>query len=152
MYDNVEPDQSPVVAVSTAPVSVLPVTSGTSTLFGGASCTTALTGAAATLGAVMPGAVTSRRIVKPTSSNPSVCVAPVSPLIGTQLVPLASQRCQAYVNDPFRHCQVPGAAVSTEPCRAVPVIEGDVTLSGLKFATTGVRPDAATAVPAALPP
>ena len=91
------PVQPPSVVVSVSPSSRVPLTTGTVTL-AGASCSIV-----SVAGEVAEGeepasltAVTTTRIVLPTSAGPSVYVLPVSPAMSTQLSPEASQRCHWY--------------------------------------------------------
>jgi len=76
-------------------------------------------------------AVTTARIVLPTSALCTVYVCAVAPLIAAQLFPLSSHRSQRYANDGVVSLDhVPGAAVSVCPTCAVPPIVGAAVFVG----------------------
>ncbi len=93
--------------------------------------------------------VTRTRMVEPTSSGVSAYVVVVSPGMSAHAAPVASQR---------RHCrsnaivgvpvQVPVAAVSTWPSRAVPEIDGSTVFTGGAGATTAEAAEVADVEPA----
>ncbi|MGZ6589068.1 MAG: hypothetical protein ACXVHX_32925 [Solirubrobacteraceae bacterium] len=104
------PDQVPSLAVSVPPVCAVPEMTGLPVFAGGATepagCVTATVGAERLV--VLPyalEAVTRDRRVEPSSASTMTYFGVVAPGIRWQWVPLALQRCQAYVNDvgAFRH-------------------------------------------------
>jgi hypothetical protein len=98
-------------------------------------------------------AVTTTRIVAPTSSELSVYVVGVVELTGTQFAPPELQRAHWY---PYvsgvEPVQVPGLAVSVCPCCAVPVIAGGLWFAGATPLTTADCADDALVEPPAFVP
>jgi hypothetical protein len=76
-------------------------------------------------------AVTTTRMVLPTSVLATVYVDAVAPEIAAQLLPCASQLCQAYVNvGVVSLVHVPVDAVKTLPTCGVPEIDGAAVFVG----------------------
>src|SRR5262249_26222818 len=109
--------------------------------------TTAVGAESAKLAPALFVAVTPTRTVLPTSTDASVYVLPLAPMMSAQLPPLESQRRHWYEN--VIGCvpdQVPGFAVSVSPCLATPAIVGGDVLRGFAV-TTAVGSEVATAEP-----
>ena len=86
------PDQTPGSAVSSSPISATPSTDGAVVLTGGAG-STALGALVAVSTPASFVAVTTTTTVWPWSSTVSVYVSSSAPVMSTQLLPAASQRC-----------------------------------------------------------
>ena len=89
------PDHVPGSADSTCPACAVPLIVGSAVLLGatGAGATTAVGSELALLEPALFVAVTTTRIVKPTSAASAVYVFDVAPLMLPQLLPLVSHRC-----------------------------------------------------------
>jgi hypothetical protein len=95
-------------------------------------------------------AVTTTRIVDPTSTDASWYVLVVAPVIDVQVAPLASHRRHWYVYVTGAvPVQVPVVAVSVCPSCAVPEIVGNEVFAGATPVTTAVALDVAGVEPAA---
>ena len=116
--------------------------------------TTAVAGDVASVLPPGPVAVTTTRMVEPTSAATRSYVGPVAPGMSTQAAPVASQRChwRVRVIGPLP-VQVPSSAVSVSSSRGVPVIAGSAEGSGaVGPVTTSVWLEVASAEPPAFVP
>ena len=96
-------------------------------------------------------AVTTTRIVKPTSAAVRSWVPPVAPGMSTHPVPAALQRCHWWVVvTGALPPQVPSSAVNLLSSRGVPLIAGGVPATGGAALTTAVGADVAGTLPPAL--
>src|SRR5262245_40030417 len=126
-----EPLQVPVLALSTWPSCAVPDTTGGDTFAGGAAGTTTPVAADTAL-AEPPAfdAVTTTRTVNPTSPPTNTYVVPVALAMSAQLAPDGLHRRHWYANPVGEPDQVPGAAVSVAPSRAVPDTVGRLVFVG----------------------
>lgn len=128
----VVPVQVPVVAVRVCPSWAVPLMVGGELLVGavGAVVTTAVGAEVATELPLLFVAVTSTRIVKPTSAPTKMYFAAVAPTMTTQWAPFASQSNQRRAKLVGLRVQPPTVDVNVCPTTVVPVIVGREVLTG----------------------
>jgi hypothetical protein len=137
-------------AVVASPYCGLPSTDGGVAFTGPTGTTVAVWFEAAALDPDGFVAVTTTRIVFPTSAETSAYVLDVAPAISPQPLPLVSHRRHWYPYESGRvPDQVPTAALSVWPSWTVPEIVGGDVFAGGMAATTAVCTDVAPAAPPA---